>query len=179
MVWFVIYCRLKQIQSWFETYNTQVGIKRGEIQLSAKFRGGRPLLRSGSRVVALTSVLPIPLSVVFGTPPLGVKTQYFSSTAVVPHIHLHYVPYSKVRLPHSGNNRIWWLTVSWVSFTPWRTGLYQILDTKEPSLINRVDSLVGEWAQRCSPRQIAAWHSPLIQIVEVEAVCILVTYITS
>ena len=48
-------------------------------------------------------------------------------------------------------------------------------DTKEPSLIHRVDSLVVEWPQRCSPRQIAAWHSSLIQIVNVEAVCILVT----
>ena len=34
---------------------------------------------------------------------------------------------------------------------------------------------MGEWPRRCSPRQIAAWHSPLIQIVEVEAVCILAT----
>ena len=48
-------------------------------------------------------------------------------------------------------------------------------DTKEPSLIHRVDSLVCEWPQRCSHGQIAAWHLPLIQIVEVEAVFIVVT----
>ena len=48
-------------------------------------------------------------------------------------------------------------------------------ETKEPSLIHRVESLVCELPQRCSHRQTAAWLSPLIQIVEVEAVCILVT----
>ena len=48
-------------------------------------------------------------------------------------------------------------------------------DTKESSLIHRVDSLVCELPQRCSHRQIAAWHAPLIQIEEVEAVFLVVT----
>ncbi|CAL8301094.1 unnamed protein product [Arctogadus glacialis] len=76
------------------------------------------------------------------------------------------------------SGEIWrYLVRSWSAFKSqmWRQQGY----LTEKTLRSHLSFI--EWThwfandQRCSHRQIAAWHSPLIQIVEVEAVFLVVT----